>query len=103
MEQKTDRFYPSAPFENKNNDLEQRLEKKLKDVNSFKNSITNIKEMIIYFKDKHHKSKIKYKKYKTFFTMLKSFDKIVNIATTTRSITLSGTGFGLIAIPISAA
>ena len=32
MEAKTDRLYPSAPFEN--NDLEQRLEKKLNNVMS---------------------------------------------------------------------
>ena len=39
MEQKTERFYPSAPLENI--DLEQRLEKRLKDVNSFNNEINN--------------------------------------------------------------
>ena len=53
MVQKIDRLYPSAPFE-KNIDLEQRLEKKLNDVNSFNDSINNIKEMITYFKDKNH-------------------------------------------------
>ena len=58
MEQKTDKSYPSAPFENKNIDLEQRLEKKLNDVNH----INKIKEMITYFKDKNHKSEKKYKK-----------------------------------------
>ena len=36
MDQKTERLYPSAPL--KNIDLEQRLEKNLNDVNSFKNS-----------------------------------------------------------------
>ena len=51
MDQKCDRLYPSASLENI--DLEQRLEKKLKDVNSFNNSINNIKEMITYFKDKY--------------------------------------------------
>ena len=56
MEQKNERLYPSAPFE-KNINLEQRLEKKFNDVNSFNNSINNIKEMITYFKDKNHKSK----------------------------------------------
>ena len=55
MEVKTDKLYPSAPLENI--DLEQRLEKKLIDVNSFNNSINNIKEMITYFKDKTYKSK----------------------------------------------
>ena len=62
MEQKTGRLYPSAPLEN--NDLEQRLEKILNDVNSFNNSINNNKETITHFKDKNNKSKktIKIKK-----------------------------------------
>ena len=55
MDQKTDRFYPSAPLENI--DLEQRLKKKMNDVTSFNNSINNIKEMITFFKDKNNKSK----------------------------------------------
>ena len=50
MQAKTERLYPTAPLENI--DLEQRLEKKLNDVNSLNNSINNIKEMITYFKDK---------------------------------------------------
>ena len=58
MEQRTDRLYPSAPL--KNNDLEQRLEKELNDVNSFDTYISNIKESIAYFKDKNTKSKKKY-------------------------------------------
>ena len=57
MDQKCDGLYPSAPLEN--NDLEKRLEKKLYDVNSFNNSMSNIKEMITYFKDKNNKSKVK--------------------------------------------
>ena len=55
MDQKCDRLYPTAPFENKNIDLEQRLEKKINDDNSFNNHINNIKEMIAYFKYKNHK------------------------------------------------
>ena len=55
MDQICDGLYPSAPLEN--NDLEQGFEKKLNDVNSFNNHINNIKEMITYFKDKHHESK----------------------------------------------
>ena len=103
MEQKCDRLHPSAQFENKNIDLEQRLEKKLNDVNSFKNSINNIKEMITYLKDRNNKSKKKYKKYKTITTILKSFDTFVIIATTSSSITLSLAGIGLIVIPKSTA
>ena len=57
MEAKTDRLYPSAPLENI--DVEQRLKKKLNDVNSFNNHINNIKEMIAYFKDENNKLKKK--------------------------------------------
>ena len=56
MEQKTEKLYPSAPLL-ENIDLEKRLEKKINDVNSFNNHISNIKEMISYFKDKNNKSK----------------------------------------------
>ena len=59
MEEKCERLYPFAPLEN--NDLEQRLEKKLNDVSSFNNHINNIEEMIAYFKDKNNKSKKKNK------------------------------------------
>ena len=54
MEQKHDRLYPSALLEN---DLEQRLEKKIIDVNSFNISMNNSKEMITFSKDKNNKSK----------------------------------------------
>ena len=101
MEQKTDRLYPSATLEKK--DSKQRLEKKLNDVNSFNNSITNIKEMITYFKDNDKKSKKKYKKFKILTTILKSSDTFVIIATTSSSIRLSLTGMGLVATPISTA
>ena len=59
--------------------------------------------MITYFKDKNNSSKKRYKKYKTITTILKSFDTFVIIATTSSSFTLSLTGIGLIAIPISTA
>ena len=101
MNQKTDRLYSSASFENKYIDLEQRLEKRINHVNSFINHINNIKEMINYFKDKNNKSKRKFKKYKTITTILKSFDTFIFIATTSSSITLSLTVIGLIVISMS--
>ena len=55
--QKTDRLYPSAPFENKIIDLEQRYEKRVKDAKSFNNSINDIEKMITYLKDKNNKEK----------------------------------------------
>ena len=100
MEVKTDRLYPSAPLENI--DLEQRLEKKLNDVNSFNNSINDIKEMITYFEDKNHKSKKRYKIYKTLNRILEYLDSIAIIGATSTSITLSVTGVGLSILPISA-
>ena len=45
MEQKCDKFYTTAPLL-ENIDLEKRLEKKINDVNSFDNHISNIKEII---------------------------------------------------------
>ena len=100
MEQ-TERLYPSAPLDEKINDLEQQIEKKLNNVNSFNNHVKNIEEMITYFKDKNNKSKKNYKNYKTLTILLKSFDIFVITATTPSSITLSLTGFGLTVIPIS--
>ena len=54
MEQKTEKLYPSALLEKY--DFEQRLEKKLNDVNSFTNHIKNNNETITYFKDENNKS-----------------------------------------------
>ena len=99
MEQKTDRFYPSAPLEN--NDLEKRLEKKLNDVNCFNNHINNMKEVITFSKGKNHKSKKNYKNYRTLNTILESIDCIIIIGVTSTSVTLSITGIGLIVLPIS--
>ena len=99
MDQKCDRLYTSAPLQQDN--LEQRLEKKINDVNSFNIHTDNIKKMITYFKDKNNKSKKRYKKYKTLNTILESVDSIVILAATSTSITLSVTGIGLIVLPIS--
>ena len=58
--------------------------------------------MITYFKDKTHKSKKRYKNYKTLNTVLESVDSIIIIGATSTSVTLSITGVGLIFLPISA-
>ena len=92
MEGKTDRLYSSTPLEKI--DLEQRLEKKINDVNSFNSSTNNINEMITYFKDDNNKSKKRYKNYKILNMTLESVDSFVIIGATSTSITLSNTGFG---------
>ena len=94
MEPKVDRLYSFGPLEIF--ESEQRLEKKTKDVNSFNNSITYIKELITFFKEKNNNPKKKFKRYKTLSTIIKLFDAINFIATTSSSITLSLTGFGLL-------
>ena len=66
MEAKTEKLYPSSPLLRSDQNLEQRLEEKMNDVNSFNNSIINIKEMITNFKDKNNKSKKKYKNTKQY-------------------------------------
>ena len=62
----TIKLYPSAALQiagfanvshREHNDLEQRIEKNLYDVNSFINSCNDIKEMTTYIKDEKHKSK----------------------------------------------
>ena len=103
MEQKTEKLYPFAPLLRSDQDLEQRLEKKLNDVNSFKNSINNIKEMITYFEDKNNKSEKSYKNYKMINTKIKSFHTFVIIATISSSITFNLTEIGLLAIAKSTA
>ena len=97
MNTPTLRLYPSAPLEK--DDFEKRLEKGLSDVNCFNNSNNNIREMITYFKDINHKSKNKYKSCKTLFSILESFDTVLNIGATITSLTLSIMGVRLIVVP----
>ena len=101
MEEKapTLKFYLSAA--NKNN-LEQRTEKKLSDVENFTTSIINTKEMIPCFKDKNPNSKMIYKNLKTLTSKLQSVDTTVNFGATTKSVTFSVTGVSLMVVPISA-
>ena len=97
MEQKIGRLYPGAPLEK--DDLEQRLEEKLNDLNGLNNHINSNEETIIYFKDKNHRSKKNCKFYKTLNTIIESVDSIVIIGATSTSTTLSVTGVGLFVLP----
>ena len=72
------------------------------DVNSFNNHINNIKDTIVYFKDKNNRAKKKYRNDKTLNTVLESVDSNIIIGATSTSITLPFTGIGLIIIPIIA-
>ena len=98
MDERTERLYSSTPLEKY--DLGQRLEKKLNVVSSFNIHISYNKEMSTYFKDENYKSK-KNQKNETITTIIRIFDAIVIVATTSGSITLSLSGIGLIVLPIS--
>ena len=63
----TTKLHLSAPLEPITN-VEKRLEKKIIDVNSFKNTDKNIREKITCFKDKSRKSK-KYIKVIKFYPL----------------------------------
>ena len=58
--------------------------------------------MITVFNEKSHKSKEKYKNYRTLNTILETVDSFYNIGATSTSLILSITGIGLIVLPIYA-
>ena len=87
---------PSAP------DLELIINQKIKDINSFNNSLQNINLMMKYYEEQNNKNKKKYKKLKNINKFLNTFDTLIIISSTTSSITLSILGIGLIVIPIIA-
>ena len=62
-----------------------------------------LKNDYIFFEDKKKKSEKPCKKYKTITTLIKSFDTFFINTTTSSLITLSLTGIGLKAVPISTA
>ena len=93
-----ERLYPNL---NENN-WEEIINKKLKEVNSFNNSINNINLMSKYYEEEYKKLKKKYNKFKTLNKILNTIDSITIISTTSTSITFSLTGFGIITIPIIA-
>ena len=67
----------------------------------YTNSTNILREMHTYFKDVNIKSKTFIKKKKMLSAVSKPVDKVVFIATTSTSATLSNTGFRLIVKPIS--
>ena len=80
---------------------EEKLEKKLTDINSFNDSVNNNKNMITYFENENRKSKGNCEKYKMLATNSKRFDTFGNFATVFFSVTLSVIETGSILIPTS--
>ena len=86
---------PSAP------QLEELINQKLKDTQSFNNSILNINLMMKYYEEQNTANKKKYNKIKNINKFINTFDTITIIGATGTSITLTILGIGLIVIPIA--
>ena len=93
-----ERLYPN--IEN-NFNWEEIINKKLKEVNSFNNSINNINLISKFYEEEYKKLKKKHNKYKNLNKILNTIDSVVIIGSTSTSITLSVTGYGLIIVPIT--
>ena len=81
---------PSAP------QLEELINQKIKDSQSFNNSINNIILMMKYYDQQFEKYKKKYNKYNLINNAIQTFDSIIIISTTSSSITFSIIGIGVI-------
>ena len=105
-----ERLYPnleqqsSSRFANNNSDVnwEEIINEKLKEFNSFNNSINNINLISKFYEEEYKKLKGKHNKYKNLNKILNTIDSVVIIGSTSTSITLSLTGYGLIIVPITA-
>ena len=58
--------------------------------------------MITYFKDKNYNSEKRSRNYKSLTSLIESVDTVVILSSTTTSVTISITGFGLNILPIMA-
>ena len=82
---------------------QERMGKKLKDLNSFKSAIVQKKWGVYVLATKPQKQKIKKRNNGTFSTKLRAVDSFVKIATILTSATLSATGVGLKKRPLATA
>ena len=93
-----ERLYPNL---NENN-WEEIINKKLKEVNSFNNSINNINLISKFYEEEYKKLKKKYNKFRSLSKILNTTDSIIIISSTATSVTFAVTGFGVFTIPIIA-
>ena len=93
----TEKLYPCLQQNQKPDSLDLRL----KEINSFDNSIQNIKDIQIFHNHEAKKYKKKSKTYKIINGLIQSFDGVLLLGVSSTAITLSVTGVGLIVIPIA--
>ena len=78
------------------------INKKMKEVNSFDNGINNKNLISRFYEENHKKLKKKNNKFKNLNKILNTIDSLNFIGSTSTSISLSVTRFGLIVVPITA-
>ena len=77
------------------------LDLRLKEINSFNNSIQNIKDIQNFYNHEAKKYKKKSKQYKLINCLIQSIDGVSVLAVSSTCVTLSVTGVGLVVVPIA--
>ena len=77
------------------------LDMRLKEINSFNNSIQNIKDIQNFYNHEAKKYKKKSKQYKLINCLIQSIDGVSVLAVSSTCVTLSVTGVGLVVVPIA--
>ena len=77
------------------------LDMRLKEINSFNNSIQNIKDIQNFYNHEAKKYKKKSKIYKLINCLIQSIDGVLLLGVSSTAITLSVTGVGLVVVPIA--
>ena len=77
------------------------LDLRLKEINSFNDSIQNIKVIQNFYYHEAKKYKKKSKTYKIINSLIQSIDEVLLLGVSSTAITLSVTGVGLVVVPIA--
>ena len=77
------------------------LDLRLKEINSFKNSIQNMKDIQNFYNHEAKKYKKISKTYKIINGLIQSIDGVLLLGVSSTAITLSVTGVGLVVVPIA--
>ena len=93
-----EKLYPSL---NSVSSIESALNQQLKEINSFQNSVQNIKGIRSFYTHEVKKYKKKCRTLKILCGLVNGVDCFVIVGVTSTSITLSVTGFGLLVVPIA--
>ena len=94
-----EKLYPS--LQQQVDSLEQHLNIRLKEINSFNNSIQNIKDIKNFYNHEAKKYKKKSKQYKLINCSIQSVDGVSILAVSSTCVTLSITGVGLVVVPVA--